>query len=264
MRKFILNIFFLIVILGSLYAIVSANIKTNQTVFNDYTAAIIDKHSRIKEINAPKIIFAGGSNLAFGLNSEEVEKEFSVPVVNLGLHGGLGLKFILNELKSVIKNKDVVFLSIEYFQGNNGNYGLKNNISKNYGEAKKYYTTNLIDDAFIHIDKTREFIKTKIDERTGIDFDFSTKSKLVPLVYSRESFDKYGDFIGHLGKIAPDKLRDRRIFTYIYWPGIEEINEFAIFAKKKNVSVFFLYPNYPDSQFKKNEKVINMLSQDLS
>lgn len=67
---------------------------------NDYMEAIIDKHRRVREIKRPKIILCGGLNLAFGINSQEIQNEFAVPVVNLGLHAGLGLQFTLNELKA--------------------------------------------------------------------------------------------------------------------------------------------------------------------
>ena len=62
-------------------------------------AAIIDKHAHADSIKAGKIILAGGSNLAFGIDSKQLEETLGMPVVNLGLHAGLGLHFILEELK---------------------------------------------------------------------------------------------------------------------------------------------------------------------
>src|SRR4051812_8219671 len=104
MKKFIYTLIAFTAVIISLYMLISFTVLPHNFIKNDFMAAIIDKHKRINQINSPKIIFAGGSNLTFGLNSEEVEKEFSVPVVNLGLHAGLGLTFILNELKATIKN----------------------------------------------------------------------------------------------------------------------------------------------------------------
>ncbi|HPG73671.1 MAG TPA: hypothetical protein PLM49_05215, partial [Bacteroidales bacterium] len=63
-------------------------------------AAIIDKHKRIDSIKSPKIIFAGGSNLPFGIDSKMIQDSLHTPVVNLGLHAGLGLDFMLNELQN--------------------------------------------------------------------------------------------------------------------------------------------------------------------
>ncbi|MCK4797079.1 MAG: hypothetical protein KAT05_06835, partial [Spirochaetes bacterium] len=36
---------------------------------NNYLAAIIDKHKLIETVESPRLIFLGGSNLAFGLKS---------------------------------------------------------------------------------------------------------------------------------------------------------------------------------------------------
>lgn len=59
----------------------------------NYQASLLDKTARLKSTDIPKIVLIGNSNLAFGMNSEELEKEFQMPVVNMGLHGGLGNAF---------------------------------------------------------------------------------------------------------------------------------------------------------------------------
>lgn len=59
----------------------------------DYCAALIDKVERLKSIEEPKIVLLGNSNIAFGIDSEMIEKELGMPVVNMGLHGNLGNMF---------------------------------------------------------------------------------------------------------------------------------------------------------------------------
>lgn len=62
--------------------------------YNDnYDVALIDKVERLKGITEAKIILVGDSNVAFGINSEKIEEELGMPVVNLGLHGALGNAF---------------------------------------------------------------------------------------------------------------------------------------------------------------------------
>lgn len=60
---------------------------------NDYLAALLDKMERLKSIDEPKIVLVGNSNLVFGIQSEMIEKELGMPVVNMGLHGGIGNVF---------------------------------------------------------------------------------------------------------------------------------------------------------------------------
>lgn len=59
----------------------------------EYNAALIDKVERLKSIEEPKIVLLGNSNVAFGFQSELIENEFGMPVVNMGVHGGLGNMF---------------------------------------------------------------------------------------------------------------------------------------------------------------------------
>jgi hypothetical protein len=259
MKKFIYSVIVFSLLIATIYTIISLIVKPESMATNDYMAAIIDKHNRIDQLNSPKIIFAGGSNLAFGLNSEEIEDELSVPVVNLGLHAGLGLNFILNELKSIIKSGDVVFLSIEYFLDSDGTYKLKKETSNNYKEAQKYYTFDLRNEILINIDETRNNIKSYKKTKK-----IASNSKPEIEIYSRKAFNKHGDVIAHCEKTPPKELNDRGIFTYRYWSGIDELNDFYSYAKSKNVEVFFIYPNLPITEFKKNQEVISKLSIDLA
>ncbi len=74
----------------------------------NYNASILDKIDRLKEIDEPALILVGNSNLAFGIDSELIEETLGMPVVNLGLHGGLGNKFHENIAKCDIDPGDIV------------------------------------------------------------------------------------------------------------------------------------------------------------
>ncbi len=78
---------------------------------NNYMAALIDKNERLCSIDEPKIVLVGNSNLAFGINSAMIEEAFSMPVVNMGMHGGIGNPF--NEQAAVqnVHEGDIVILS---------------------------------------------------------------------------------------------------------------------------------------------------------
>ena len=58
-----------------------------------FVASLIDKVGRLESISGPKIVLIGNSNLAYGIDSELIEKEIGLPVVNMGLHGALGNAF---------------------------------------------------------------------------------------------------------------------------------------------------------------------------
>lgn len=254
MKKFISNSLFTFSIILGGYIVVSYIVNEDDKKSNDYLAAIEDKHKRLGEINGPKIILAGGSNLAFGINSEKMQQELSVPVVNLGLHAGLGLDFIINELKTSIKKDDIVILSIEYFLEKKGSYRLKTYTKTLYPNASKYFKKNIKEDISIHIEKTRKNLKS-INQVRKVDTSFS--------IYSRKAFNKFGDVVSHLDLFPPQELASRNILTYRIWEGIETLNDFFDYANSIGAHVFFIYPNYPKSEYKKNKKIIDKLHQDL-
>lgn len=236
-------------------------ITTNEQEANDYMGAIINKHYRIEHIREPKLIFAGGSNLAFGINSSKIEKELSIPVVNLGLHAGLGLSFMLKELEYSCRAGDVVFISPEYFLSLDGEYKLKKHTKAIYNIAGKFYNVNVVDETNLHIEKTRSNIKSFTIKRQKQNDNLSQRKDSL---YYREGFNEYGDVISHLDRPQPKKLIGKNKLAYTYWGGISILNEFAIYAKKNNIRVFFIYPTYPKSEYRINKRSIVRYADDLS
>ena len=60
---------------------------------HSFNASLIDKAARLRSIDEPKLVLIGNSNVAFGFDSALLEEALGMPVVNMGLHGGLGNAF---------------------------------------------------------------------------------------------------------------------------------------------------------------------------
>ncbi len=75
-----------------------------------YNASINDKVRRLKEIKEPKIVLLGNSNLTFGMDSEKLEKEVGMPVVNMGLNGDIGNYFHEEMAKISVTEGDIYVL----------------------------------------------------------------------------------------------------------------------------------------------------------
>lgn len=75
-----------------------------------FQASLVDKVARLQEIREPKIILVGNSNLAFGVYSDRIEAAMGMPVVNLGLHGGLGNAYLEEIAKLNIGEGDLVIV----------------------------------------------------------------------------------------------------------------------------------------------------------
>lgn len=110
MKRFIKKV----MILGLLIVLCMCGLTTfdcfvvsSQYAYN-YQASLIDKVNRMVSINEPKILLVGHSNLSFGIHSDEIEKELGMPVVNLGLHGGLGNAYHEQIAKLYVDKGDIV------------------------------------------------------------------------------------------------------------------------------------------------------------
>ena len=80
---------------------------------NTFVGELDDKFERLTSIDEPKLVVVGGSSVAFGLESEILEKYVGMPVVNFGLYAALGTKVMLDLSKAGINEGDVVVLAPE-------------------------------------------------------------------------------------------------------------------------------------------------------
>jgi hypothetical protein len=80
---------------------------------NDYLVAMGAKQERLGALGSPKVVVVGGSSAAFGVDSEMLGRVLCRPVVNMGLHAGLGARFMMNEVKGHLGKDDVVIVAFE-------------------------------------------------------------------------------------------------------------------------------------------------------
>ncbi|WP_420603493.1 hypothetical protein [Flagellimonas sp.] len=80
----------------------------------EYIAGVAPKLEKLKMTQGSKIVIIGGSNGSFGIDSSLMEKELGVPVVNMALHGGLPLKYTIEQVKGYLRKGDVLILTKEY------------------------------------------------------------------------------------------------------------------------------------------------------
>ena len=121
MKKFIKKVILFVLCIGVTVSafLVFFFTKISPQYTANYQASIIDKIARLESLESPKIILVGNSNLVYGINSELIQKEMGMPVVNLGLHGGLGNMFHEDMAKLNIGEGDIVVVChTEYADGN--------------------------------------------------------------------------------------------------------------------------------------------------
>lgn len=177
-----------VMVLFFILVLINYHFVGNQYKFS-YQASLLDKIERLESIEGPKLILIGHSNLAFGMDSEMLEKAIGMPVVNLGLHGGLGNAFHEEIAKPYIRKGDIVIICHSFFADDgsiedpslawitvDNNIKLWRIISiRDYWNMIKAYPKYFRDSLYMKI--------------TGTGNQDSGGS------YSRNAFNKYGDVV---------------------------------------------------------------------
>ena len=78
-----------------------------------YDAQVVKHELLARNQDKNKLIFAAGSSAFFGIDSQRVEQALGMPTINLGLHIGRPVHFLLNEMTPYLKRGDVVVLPLE-------------------------------------------------------------------------------------------------------------------------------------------------------
>lgn len=78
-----------------------------------YYAALGKQYDRLCSTEGEKVIVVGGSNIAFGLDSELFESLYGSPSIAFGLYGSLGVKVMMDLSKADIGKGDIVVLAPE-------------------------------------------------------------------------------------------------------------------------------------------------------
>jgi len=180
-----------------------------------YFTANRQKHSLLENTPSPKIVFVGGSNLAFGLDSGALEQKLRLPVINMGLCDMFGMRYVLDEVVDSIKAGDLVVMVPEYYMlefGADGTSELFRNVEayppsalwilKSYWHSPaslgKLFT---IFHSYV-IAKWRSIVDSCADACYG---DFSFRSLTRPCE-PEWCFNKQGDFLGHLNAPARSRI----------------------------------------------------------
>jgi hypothetical protein len=111
-RRFVFRLLLFTLLVLALIAAVIRPYRPNRELF---WAATVSKHRWLAAAPSPRLIFVGGSNLAFSLDSQRVAAALpAYTPVNMGLDAALGLGFLLREIEPDLRPGDVVVLSPEY------------------------------------------------------------------------------------------------------------------------------------------------------
>jgi len=234
-----------------------------------FLASSIDKQRLLQTQKSPRLIFIGGSSMAFGVKSAEIAEACGRHPVNMGLHARLGLKYMLNEVAPYIRSNDWVIVAPEYqqFVGSSGQSEMLINLIEANPSAARFLSreqwTTALDTGLIQ--RFGKMVRAVLG-RPGHFLRKNTMARSARLYYRRQGFNENGDIVAHLNaksKGVTDLVfgfthRDQRVYE-----AIALINQFGADANARGAKVFFSHPPLPREVFTQNRRLIQQLETSI-
>lgn len=162
-------------------------IKLSPQYLMNYQASLIDKVERAENIDEPKIVLLGNSNLAFGMDSEKIEEAIHMPVVNMGLHGGVGNVF--HERMALLNvNEGDIYIICHSSYADNGEIGNKSLIWITIENHFDLWRILRMEDVKSMFEAYPAYLKKCLSLWITRDGNIDAGG-----VYSRSAFNEYGD-----------------------------------------------------------------------
>lgn len=234
--------------------------------------ALQTKHERLHNAVGPKVVFVGGSNVSFGVDTEKLSSELNRACVNMGLGASVGLRYQLQEIRDDLHSGDIVVISPEY------DYFCKTSKAENNARVNGSNTLLQVMEAmpaslrwvapvyfvagpFDFLDDVHQLIKMKwkkyrnTAEKVVQKGDWQDFWSQLSASKSELSYNKFGDYVAHLGLPAPG-FGDSQLLTWepfaIDREGLHLLTEFGAYARQKGVEVVILPPPMPENSWNKH------------
>ncbi|MDE6694041.1 MAG: hypothetical protein K2K05_11720 [Muribaculaceae bacterium] len=215
-----------------------------------FIEAYEQKEKLLLEVPQPRIIFQGGSNVTYGILSEEVEDSIQIHTANIAVQAGLGLRLMLSLVSENCREGDVLVLSPEYQHFYGWAYGKEEtlailtmshpNIAKHYNSKQIMTAVKGIPDAFQIL--RNEFCYAIKDIVGG-----SSDNKR----YKTQVHNSHGDDVFHMSNVLDS--HEIEIIPFQEKFDEEYFNEFCATVdtlKNRGVNVLIFPPTVYDKVYK--------------
>ncbi|MFT7611160.1 MAG: hypothetical protein ACI9J3_000102 [Parvicellaceae bacterium] len=210
----------------------------------------------VSDTTENRLILVGGSNLAFGIDSELIQETTGKNVHNLGLQRGLGMPYMLAEADRVVQDGDQVLFALEYdffYQKDLSGVTPMLILEHNPNEADKF----LAPDDMARVARFYpSFFRIKVNQR------LFGKSFVPNPIYHSNAFNEYGDVVSHLSEPQKIKNPDYNVFELDRTnKNVKRLNEWI--NNHPNVECIFTFPPFMNSKYEEYVKEISALETEL-
>lgn len=218
--------------------------------------ANLAKDSLLENTPSPRMIFVGGSNLSFGLNSPMIKDSLSINPINTAVHASIGVKYMLENTLNYIQKGDIVILALEY-----------THFFQPYNQVSEELFRTIFD---VNPDKKGMLSIGQKISMLGYLPKFSL-TKLKPTeyfgfkesdVYSINSFNEFGDADAHWN------LEDRgynpvKINGDINENILKEIKKFEALVNKKEAWLYITFPSLDEVSYENSKEKVLQVEKEL-
>lgn len=259
MKRFIIK-FLMLLSWIFLLILIGLYLPPTKSSKNSLLFAQLQKNTLLKQTPSPRILFVGGSNLSFGLDSKMIIDSLHINVADLGLDASIGLKYMLRNTIDHIRPGDIVVVCPEYqqFYGHyaDGEFELLSIIfdvapnTKHFLDARQCFTMT----KFIP-----QYVASKLNPLAYLThLDTNTVG-----VYDRKAYNVYGDAYIHwtlpkeqVTPYAIDGAWDDDTYNYL--------NSFRRQIEQKKARLLITFPPYQDISYDRYAAKIKKVEQRLS
>ncbi len=216
------------------------------------------KDSLLRNTLQPRIIFVGGSNLTFGLNSQMIKDSLNLNPINTALSANLGLAYMMDHTAKYVKKGDVIVLVPEY---------------EHFFGSELYGTEPLLR-SYLYFD-TEQWSDFRFEQKKSMAKAFLpyVLSKFQPNqyigvkergIYTKYAYNKYGDVDCHWSMKQRPYISTDTIVGAYNPDALLYIQEFQQKLRSKGATLLFSYPSYEYSAYRQDSLDICFVEQKLN
>jgi len=241
---------FLIVVFPILYVLIVVNYYQDPKRVLWVKNALIKKNEFVQNINSNKLIFTGGSATLFGVRTKDIQNSLGIPTVNMAIHAGLRLDYIIFQAKKVLKPGDSVIIPLEYqlllYDGES-----EHNLTRS---AYMFTHDHRFFNSLNGVQQLKEGLSVlpkDIYDAYILNRNFDNKEVKIGMGYNSSTINKNGDESYHPNSDLIREKIGKGIIKPFKVPGygfretrsLKEIRKFNRWCKLNKINFFMTYPN---------------------
>jgi hypothetical protein len=255
MKKFLIKIaiFNLLLILG---LILGFAMPVTPVASKSYFFSSIQKDSLLANVASPRMIFIGGSNISFGLNSQMIRDSLNVNPINTGINAGTGLKYMLDNTVQYIKEGDIIVAPLEYAHYTHDYNQCGDALLRIIMDVNRKGLSLLsLQQAFNLLSDIPKYLISKFKPTAYLNAEVDTP-------YSANSFNEYGDECAHWNMENRDFIPSVRLDDFNRQI-IDRLKDFEETVRQKGARFYIAYPSYMEKAFRESEDIIEIIRNEL-